>query len=238
MLQGATTAMSRRPLTLLPGRVAAPLAERIMRAGLARTRILKSTVWRAQRVRDLVAGNIPGQLAHFVSTGLEYGYRYTGPLISTEPGERDPEIGSDDVVEYRPSTRPGGRLPHTVINTPDGRRSTLELVDPGPTVLTLFTFDPSGWSDAVEGIADALPPLATRVIDLGLAFAPETAVDLYEVGTRGAVVVRADGHIVWRTSDAADVAASALVQTVRRKWLPYFAPAPVVASHGRGSRVE
>ncbi|MBJ7289931.1 FAD-dependent monooxygenase [Williamsia sp.] len=233
MLQRATTAMSRPPMTLLPGRLAAPLAERITRAGLARTTILASTSWRAQRVRDLVAGNIPGQLAHFVSTGLEFGYRYAGPLVSTEPGEREPAIGSDDVVEYRPNTRPGGRLPHAVINTPDGPRSTLELVETAPTALTVFTFDPAGWTGALGSAADALSPLTTHVVDLESATSPATAIDLYEVGTDGAVVVRPDGHIIWRTSDAADAATSALMETIGRLWLPYFSRIPVVVSRGQ-----
>ncbi|GAA1458120.1 FAD-dependent monooxygenase [Williamsia maris] len=222
MLQRATTAMSRRPLTLLPGRIAAPLAERITRAGLARTRILASTGWRAQRVRDLVAGNIPGQLAHFVSTGLEYGYRYDGPLISTEPGEREPAIGSDDVVEYRPTTRPGGRLPHMVIDTPEGPRSTLELVDTRPNALSVFTFDPSGWSERMGIESDALTPLTTHIVDLGDATSPETAVELYEVGVLGAVVVRADGHIVWRTRIRATAVGPEVLDAIRRSWLPYF----------------
>ncbi|MGU3293214.1 FAD-dependent monooxygenase [Williamsia sp. M5A3_1d] len=227
MLQRATTAMSRRPLTWLPGRVAAPLADRIMRGGLARTKVLGSTSRWAQRVRDLVAGDIPGQLAHFVSTGLEYGYRYTGALISSEPGEREPAIGSDDVIEYRPNTRPGGRLPHTVIDTPDGPRSTLELVDSATTTLTVFTFDPAAWASALENAAEALSPLTTRVVDLGDATARESAIDLYEVGTRGAVVVRADGHIVWRTRGSAAESVPGFVDTVGTIWRRLFTPGVV-----------
>lgn len=226
MLQRATTAMSRRPLTWLPGRIAAPLAERITHAGLARTRILESTGWRAQRVRDLVAGNIPGQLPHFVSTGLEYGYRYAGPLIASEPGAREPAVGSDDVVEYRPDTRPGGRLPHTVIDTPDGPRSTLELVDTRPTTLSVFTFDPSQWTEVLDLATAELAPLATHVVDLGAATSPEPAVDLYGVGTRGAVVVRADGHIIWRTDRQARATGLELLDAIRHRWLPFFAHEP------------
>ncbi|PYE13008.1 FAD binding domain-containing protein [Williamsia limnetica] len=222
MVQRATTAMSRAPLNLLPGLVAAPLAEQITRAGLARTRILGSTGRRAQRVHDLVAGNIPGQLPHFVSTGLEYGYRYAGPLIATEPGEREVATGADDVVEYRPNTKPGGRLPHTVIDTTDGPRSTLELVDTTPTALTVFTFDPSGWEHVLESGVGLLSPLTACVVDLGSATTPKTAIDLYEVGTLGAVLVRADGHIVWRTAVHAKAAAVDLLDAIRRCWLPYF----------------
>lgn len=226
MLQRATTAMSRRPLSLLPGRIAAPLAERVTRAGLARTRILESTGWRAQRVRDLVAGNIPGQLAHFVSTGLEYGYRYDGPLIASEPGEREPAIGSDDVVEYRPTTKPGARLPHTVIDTPDGPRSSLELVDPRPTTLTVFTADAAQWTEVLDLATTAVAPLTTHVVDLRDATSPKTAADLYGVGTLGAVVVRADGHVIWRTDRHARAGGPELLDTIRRRWLPFFPDEP------------
>jgi len=41
--------------------------------------------------------------------GAELGYRYDGsPLIASEPGEPPPI----DFIEYRPTTRPGARLPH------------------------------------------------------------------------------------------------------------------------------
>ncbi|WP_439032107.1 FAD-dependent monooxygenase [Gordonia terrae] len=222
MLHRATTAMSRRPLTLLPGRVAAPLADRITRAGLARTRILDAKGRRAQRVRDLVAGKIPGQLAHFVSTGLEYGYRYGGPLIDSEPGAREPAIGSDEVVEYFPTTTPGARLPHAVLDTPDGPRSTLQMVDPRSTALTVFTFAPSEWTDVLESCGEALKPLTARIVDLRAVVLPPSAVDLYEVGTLGAVVTRADGHVVWRSCQEAGHSGPELVEILRRRWLPYF----------------
>ncbi|KQU02393.1 hypothetical protein ASG56_15465 [Rhodococcus sp. Leaf7] len=224
MLQRATAAMSRRPMTMIPGRLAAPLADRVTRAGLARTRILASTGRRAQRVRDLVAGSIPGQLAHFVSTGLEYGYRYGGPLIAAEPGEREPALGPEDVVEYRPTTRPGGRLPHTVVETPSGPRSTLELVATTPSAFTIFTSDPASWTRVLSSLSTELSPLTTRVVDMTGVPSPEATVDLYEVGTSGAVVVRADGHVVWRSRDDADAAGRQFVDVVRRTWLPYFSP--------------
>ncbi|KQR99909.1 hypothetical protein ASG12_03880 [Williamsia sp. Leaf354] len=221
-LARATAVMSRRPLNLIPGRVAAPLADGITRAGLARTAILDGTGWRAGRARDLTASNIPGQLAHFVSTGLEYGYRYDGPLIASETpgGDTSPR----DVVEYVPTTTPGGRLPHAVVSTPDGPRSTLQMVDTTPTCLTVFTFAPVEWCRALDTASEALAPLTTRVVDLGEVTSPSPAVELFEVGTAGAVVVRADGHIVWRGAGNAEGAAPRLIEVVGRTWHAYFVP--------------
>ncbi|MGJ0119867.1 FAD-dependent oxidoreductase [Williamsia sp. MIQD14] len=223
-LQRATTAMSRGPLSLLPGRIAAPLADGITRAGLARTAILDGTGWRARRARDLAAGEIFGQLPHFVSTGLEFGYRYDGPLIAPElSGEvRDPS--PQDVIEYVPTTSPGGRLPHAVVAGPDGPRSTLQLVDTTPTCLTVFTFAPGAWTEVLDAQTDALAPLTTRVIDLGAVTTPASAVDLFEVGRHGAVAVRADGHVVWRTAECAETGGTLLAKTLSRSWRAYFPP--------------
>ncbi|GAB2928922.1 FAD-dependent monooxygenase [Rhodococcus aerolatus] len=234
MLQRATGAASRFPVTALPGSVAAPLADKVVRAGLARSRVLGSTGRRGRRVRDRVAGEVPGQLAHFVSTGLEYGYRYGGPLVLGEPG--DPHRASEpDVVEYHPTTTPGGRLPHSVVATPNGPRSTLQLVDPRPLALTVLTFDPSGWSAALG--APVTAPLLTTVVDLGTATDRAAAVERYEVGTVGAVVVRADGHVVWRTRDGATTAAPQLVDQMLAAWAPY-APAARRDSDPPGRAVD
>ncbi|SFA53768.1 2-polyprenyl-6-methoxyphenol hydroxylase [Rhodococcoides kroppenstedtii] len=220
MLQRATSAMSRPPFAWLPGSRAAALADRVVGLGLGRTQVIAGTGRRAVRARDKMASDIPGQLAHFVSTGLEFGYRYGGPLIDGRAVSAHDD-GLDDVVEYRPRTDPVGRLPHSILSATG--ESALRSVGRDPNALTLVTFDADAWQAAVDKHRDDLSPLRVDVLDLGPAAdaAPGT-VDLYQVGERGALLVRADGHIVWRSTAGADDAADDAVATVRRLWGRYF----------------
>ena len=45
---------------------------------------------------------------------------------------------------------------------------------------------------------------------------------LFEVGHQGAVLVRPDGHVTWRTTKAAPEGASDLNRFLEQRWLPYW----------------
>jgi putative polyketide hydroxylase len=109
------------------------------------------------------------------------------------PDGTPPPGAADPVAEYVPSARPGHRAPHRWLMV-DGRRiSTLDLFD-GRFVL----LSPSEvWCVAARDVGSALAvPLVAYVInDRGWS-------DLYEVGPRGAVLVRPDGYVAWRRQEA------------------------------------
>jgi hypothetical protein len=108
-------------------------------------------------------------------------------------GTPEPEVADPD-VDYVPSARPGRRAPHRWIELGGRRLSTLDLFD-GRFVL----LSPSEvWcASAREVGAELAVPLSAHVIaDRGWA-------DLYEVGPRGGVLVRPDGHVAWRTQEMA-----------------------------------
>jgi hypothetical protein len=109
------------------------------------------------------------------------------------PDGTPPPAAADPVAEYVPSARPGHRAPHRWLMV-DGRRiSTLDLFD-GRFVL----LSPSEvWCVAARDVGSALavPLVAYVVNDRGWS-------DLYEVGPRGAVLVRPDGYVAWRRQEA------------------------------------
>jgi 2,4-dichlorophenol 6-monooxygenase len=101
---------------------------------------------------------------------------------------------------YVPSTRPGARLPHAwVTRTADGARvSTLDLVPLDRFVL--LTASPT-WD--VAGQEAATGPVPLDVVLVGRDVADDGAWAVAsEVGPDGAVLVRPDQHVAWRTGGA------------------------------------
>ncbi|MEV4748879.1 FAD-dependent monooxygenase [Streptosporangium sp. NPDC049248] len=119
------------------------------------------------------------------SDGLVLGYAYDGPGAAVVPDGTSPPDLPDPVCAYRPSARPGHRLPH-LWTRPEGREiSTLDLVGTGFTLLT----GPGGapWRESVpQGV-----PLLVHVGDADIATACGIEAD-------GAVLVRPDDHVAWR----------------------------------------
>ena len=57
-----------------------------------------------------------------------------------------------------------------------------------------------------------------------VSMAPQTGslVELYEMGTAGAVLVRPDGHVAWRTSSRPADSSRNLVDFLRTHWSQYY----------------
>lgn len=210
-LHQATELAGKLRLKRIPDRIVAIVADTLTYAQTSRTKSLLRRGARGRRLRQHITDAVPGQEEHFVATGLEFGYAYTSLLIDTSEGP----CPDCDVAFYQPTTHPGARLPHAFIATPDGSRlSTHEVI--ASTGLTLFTADPQCWSATL-----AETPLTVPIAVVALS-APSNdhhaaLIELFEVGDRGAVVVRPDGHVVWRT-DIDVSAADRLLDFIERAW--------------------
>lgn len=143
--------------------------------------------------------------------GIEINQRYSSDAIidDGEPPEtwpRDPEIHAQH------TTRPGAKLPHAWLVGRNGKKvSSLDLVGNG--VFTLLT-GPTGGRWAAAASALGLPWLRVVIVD-----GPD-ARDLYcawqrarEVEEDGAILVRPDGYVAWRTPKAPDANAEAQLTT-------------------------
>ena len=109
--------------------------------------------------------------------------------------------------EYVPSSRPGGRVPHAWVER-DGRRiSILDTLIPGSFML--LTSDPSdAWTRAVAQIDDV--PIEIVVIDRDVMDSAGRWKDVCETGSDGALLVRPDQHVGWRTSTLPEDPAASL----------------------------
>lgn len=216
MLAVATRVAARAPLVSLPDRLVAPMATAMMRRQMRRARRLHPGAPGSTALRGQIAEALPGQIEHFVSTGLQFGYLHTSDLVADDDSAvRPPE----DVVDYLPTTYPGARLPHAMIST---RGLTTGIHDVlHRTSLTLLALGDDGWENELGTHRIAGPGVVVVPVD-----APDPAdrrrlIDLLEVGEKGAVLVRPDGHVAWRTTSPASSGVAELTRFLER-WRHHY----------------
>jgi 2,4-dichlorophenol 6-monooxygenase len=141
----------------------------------------------------------------FNAHGVELNQRYESVAVLADDTAPE-EWRRDSELYAQHTTRPGAKLPHAwLVNGTGHRVSTLDLVGDG--YLTLLTgLTGTEWTDAVSTIAH--PRLRATVIG------EADTQDLYfewqrarEIDEDGALLVRPDGVIAWRSHHAAPGAA-------------------------------
>ncbi len=158
--------------------------------------------------RAAIAAAARDQAGHFDLLGLQLGSTYPpGPGTVVDDGSPAP-APVDAVRTYVPGTRPGGRLPHAWVARGGRRVSTLDLVPPDRYVLVTAS---GAWADAAAPWTDAgtvpldVVRMGVDVLDPGDAWAAVSG-----IGSGGAVLVRPDQHVAWRSVGAADEPAAVL----------------------------
>jgi hypothetical protein len=129
--------------------------------------------------------------------GMIFGATYESAAIIADGSA--PSLVSDAVTQYLPSARPGGRAPHAWLHKGDGARvSTIDLV--GDDFLLLAGAAGEAWLDAAQ--RSDLPVKAIQVGRNGLADIDGSWHHGYGVEPGGAVLVRPDGYVAWRSAAA------------------------------------
>jgi 2-polyprenyl-6-methoxyphenol hydroxylase-like FAD-dependent oxidoreductase len=127
--------------------------------------------------------------------GLIFGASYESAAIVPD-GSPPPDVGNR-ITDYVPNGRPGGRAPHAWLTRGGRRMSTIDLVG------QRFTLLASGGQWRRVATTTRVP---VDVITIGAdgEFADPDGEwpKLYGVGPGGAVLVRPDGYIAWRTPRA------------------------------------
>ena len=135
--------------------------------------------------------------------GLIFGANYAAGAVTPDGSEHHVE---DPVLQYAPSATPGCRAPHVPLE-PDGRnQSTLDYLGRGFVLLTA----PGGsvWRDAAAGLPS--PRIDSVVISDERQKECVDWMQAYGIDADGAVLVRPDGHVAWRSRSGADNAAGLL----------------------------
>ncbi len=217
--------LQRPPFSWLPKSWQRRALMTLMRIARKQTRPLLQDNPRGQRLRDAVAAEIPAQAEHFSAPGVELGFAYESGLVASEPGPK-PILG-DGITQYRPTTWPGARLPHTDIYLGNGVASNHLLLNMRDFLLLCGPNKHQPWRDTV---AKAAIPDGINIRVEELHTAGHTATlwrHLFEVGEDGAVLIRPDGHVLWRTSKSADKSIQDLQQTLTTRWPEPSPTAPI-----------
>jgi 2,4-dichlorophenol 6-monooxygenase len=167
--------------------------------------------------RAQVLRAIRAQSMEFCEHNVEHGSSYESAAIV--PDGTPAPVNPDDVRIHQPSTRPGAPLPHAWLQDEDGdRRAIKDLVAPG-RFLVIAGEDGRPWVDAARRLAASagLPLDAVRIGHLdGDWYDPRcTWLRVRGFGPEGAILVRPDRYVAWRSAGAADDPAGALAGALR-----------------------
>ena len=149
----------------------------------------------------------------FHEQNIEYGYTYESSAVI--PDGTSPRHNPDPVRIYEMSTRPGHPLPHAWVESGQGgaRTSTVNLVRPGRFLL-IAGEEGNDWCRAADQVSSALgvPVDAVRIGHAsGDLLDPRlTWTRLREHGPQGAILVRPDRFVAWRSQASSGDSTGAL----------------------------
>jgi putative polyketide hydroxylase len=127
--------------------------------------------------------------------GLIFGASYESSAVV--PDGTPPISVDDPVTEYVPSARPGGRAPHVRLMRGTEQISTIDLFGPHFVLLT----GRDGWRQAAQVLGASWPPLKAFTVgkDGDLGDPDANWHEAYGIEPDGAVLVRPDGYVAWRS---------------------------------------
>ena len=190
-----------------------------LKQALAPLQIFSETSGRGERARHEFERRIPGQARHYRFAGLDLGFAYEKGAVIPDGTPRP--VADDPVIDYRPTTWPGSRLPHFAVVRGGETISVHDALLPHGFTLLSGTQAATTWRQAVRNVAGTLRmPISCHMIgpgpDADLRDPADAWPALSEVERTGAVLVRPDGHVAWRAHMLPDAPAEALDAALRR----------------------
>ncbi|MGO4154037.1 FAD-dependent monooxygenase [Cupriavidus sp. YAF13] len=221
------------PVRLLPRRAARSLLRTVAGAGLKPLRHLASTAPAGVAVRAKVRRAIDKQREVFVTLGTDLGYALSSGFVCREPHPhpQSPHSGT----EYWPTTSPGSLIPHLWSETAGESLSTRDLARRAPLTLLVGDKERVRWQAALArlradwGIDVACPRIGT---DDGAQFRIRASAfaTAMEIDESGAVLLRGDGIVAWRSRRQCADPCATLPDVISRLVSWSAAPAALPAS--------
>ena len=155
----------------------------------------------AEAQRDALRKAIAFKNYEFDAHGVEMNQRYRDGAVVAD-GQPEPSFERDAELHYQPTTWPGARLPHAWVYDAQGTaHSVLDLCGKGRfTILTGIGGD--AWQEAAQAVNAQLgTEITVRVIGPRRDWLDHTGdwARASEVSDSGAILVRPDHHVAWRT---------------------------------------
>lgn len=180
---------------LVPG---APLE-----ANTAAFHALFSTGLVGDALRARARETIDTQRFEFQAHDIEIGFHYRqGALI--DDGSAPPPRSETGTI-YTPTSRPGHRLPHAWLEKERAWVSTHDLVDKEGSFALIAGKDGAAWADAARAASEKLG-VAINIALIGVDYldAEGTWSAVGQIGGDGALLVRPDNHVAWRSQSRDD----------------------------------
>jgi hypothetical protein len=129
--------------------------------------------------------------------GLIFGANYESTAVV--PDGTPAAALADMVTEYVPSARPGCRAPHVWLKRGNEEISSIDLG--GAHFLLMAGSQGEAWQRAAQAVALSWPPLVAYVIgrDTAVSDPDGNWHAAYGIEPDGAVLVRPDGYVAWRS---------------------------------------
>jgi hypothetical protein len=133
--------------------------------------------------------------------GLIFGANYESTAVV--PDGTPLAALEDPVTQYLPAARPGARAPHVWLKRGNEEISSIDLF--GPQFVLMAGADGDAWRRAAQGVATSWPPLVAYVIggDSEVSDPGGNWHGVYGIERDGAVLVRPDGYVAWRSRSVA-----------------------------------
>lgn len=131
--------------------------------------------------------------------GMIFGASYASAAVI--PDGTAPPMVANPVTEYLPCACPGSRMPHVWLERDGQSLATMDLLS-GKNFLLLAGERGAPWRDAAAAVSAALGiPLTAYTVGAGADIIDRNArwPAAYDVEADGAVLVRPDGHVAWRS---------------------------------------
>lgn len=148
---------------------------------------------------------------------VEIGFAYAEGAIVPDGSQPPARVPMRDV--YHPTTRPGHVLAHAWIER-DGRRlSTQDLTGAATSFALLTGPDAAPWCEAAAQVAEKFSiPIFVAPIGKGAEFADADGrwKTVREITDEGAILVRPDNHVAWRSMGGSENPADVLANAVAR----------------------
>ncbi|HET7714387.1 MAG TPA: FAD-dependent oxidoreductase, partial [Bauldia sp.] len=159
-------AQNSRMFTSLPARWQRNAINIALKQALAPLHILSEASGRGEHARHEFERRIPGQARHYRFAGLDLGFAYERGAVIPDGTPRP--VADDPVIDYRPTTWPGSRLPHFAVVRAGESLSIHDALLPHGFTLLAGTQAASPWRQAVRSVSGTLRmPVACLVVGPG-----------------------------------------------------------------------
>ena len=178
------------------------LIDRLVSKALKKTSLFAMDGKRGEQARSEFSRRIPGQARHYHFLGLDLGFLYQDGAVIAEAGRVPRPI--DSIVDYQPTTWPGARLPHFWIRRDGMTLSIHDVIAEDSMTLLVKPEARRAWLQAAQDVSSH-GRLSIRCLAIGSGpdadcEDPQRAwANFSGTDDLGAVLVRPDRHIAWRS---------------------------------------